>query len=101
MGATLQKQQTQSAEPSNGNGSRDANWMPRGVHPRWLDVIRTLITRNRNGNNDGIAIISINIIVDGNGTPILWAEPRIRRLSPMASASDNLAEIINGLMVDS
>jgi len=43
--------------------------MPRGVHPRWLDVIRTLITRNRNGNNDGIAIISINIIVDGNGTP--------------------------------
>lgn len=42
----------------------------------------------RNNQTDGVAIITAHILVDGNGTPILWVIPDGKRIEPSKDARD-------------
>lgn len=63
----------------------------------WSDVIRRLISVSNNG---GHSIISLKIVVNGDGKPIQWTEPSVKRLEPKRDAEETLAEILKLLTCD-
>src|SRR3990167_4613033 len=63
--------------------------LPEDVKPAWLNVFRRLqsIASKRNG---GIAVLTIRVVVDENGTPIFWTEPSCTLLEPKGQSHDIL-----------
>lgn len=43
--------------------------------------------------NGGLTIISISVIVDQDGIPKFWLEPRCRKIEPRKSAEEILATL--------
>lgn len=58
----------------NGNGS-----FPIDVKQEWLSVIRRLQSV---GSSRGYSVVSISILVDKQGTPVMWTEPTQKKLEP-------------------
>jgi hypothetical protein len=58
---------------------------PQDINPQWLKVIRRLqsVARTR-----GFAIISISILVNEDGIPTLWTEPKQVKIEPRAATND-------------
>ena len=57
-------------------------------HYDWLNLIRSC--QAKASKNNGLAIISVNILVDGSGKPISWSEPEIERIEPWRRAQEVL-----------
>jgi len=63
------------------------------VKPQWLNVIRRL--QSACHGNQGLAVLSIRVLVDASGEPVLWTQPtwtqptRIN-LEPKSRALDTL-----------
>ena len=61
------------------------------IKPKWFSVIRRLQSVSK---SNGAAIITIKILVDQNGDPVLWTEPEKLLIEPSSKASS----IINFLL---
>jgi len=58
------------------------------VKPQWLNVIRRL--QSACHGNQGLAVLSIRVLVDGTGEPILWTSPVRTNLEPKSRTLDTL-----------
>jgi len=58
------------------------------VKPQWLNVIRRL--QSACHGNQGLAVLSIRVLVDAAGEPVLWTEPLRTKLEPKSTALDTL-----------
>jgi hypothetical protein len=63
--------------------------LPQDIKPSWFKVIRRLQSI-ASRDNQGYAVVTISILVDVNGDPIAWAEPKMCKIEPKRSD-----EIIN------
>jgi hypothetical protein len=53
------------------------------IHHNWLNVIRRIQSVGRSRNVVGCAIVSINVVINERGVPLLWSEPKCTLLEPM------------------
>jgi len=53
---------------------------PLDVKPCWFNFIRRL--QSVGAQNNGYAIITISVVIDADGDPKLWTEPRVTKLEP-------------------
>jgi len=58
------------------------------VKSQWLNVIRRL--QSACHGNQGLAVLSIRVLVDGRGYPHLWTAPVLTKLEPKSTALDTL-----------
>jgi hypothetical protein len=58
------------------------------VKPQWLNVIRRL--QSACHGNQGLAVLSIRVLVDAAGEPLLWTQPVRTNLEPKSRALDTL-----------
>jgi len=71
-----------------GNIPATVNYVTSDVKPQWLNVIRRL--QSACHGNQGLAVLSIRVLVDGEGEPVLWTEPLRTKLEPKSTALDTL-----------
>lgn len=53
----------------------------------WFDVVRRMQSVSR---TDGMAIVSISVLVDQEGCPRFWLEPTCKKIEPRKSAEEIL-----------
>lgn len=58
--------------------------LPSDIKRPWLNVIRRLQSVARQ-ENQGYAILSITVLVDQDGCPVVWTEPSRKRLEPKSN----------------
>jgi len=57
--------------------------IPEDVQREWLSVIRRLQSVSK---TQGLAVISMSVLVNDRGVPIAWLEPRVKKIEPKSSA---------------
>jgi len=57
--------------------------MKKDIHRNWLNVIRRIQSIGRSRNVVGCAIVSINVVINERGEPLLWSEPKCTLIEPM------------------
>jgi hypothetical protein len=62
--------------------------IPQDLKTPWLNVARRMQSVARTG---GLALISITVLVDAEGTPRFWVAPTCRKIEPRSSADAILA----------
>lgn len=70
------------------HGNEGRAW-PEDIKPHWFNVIRRLQSVARE-SNQGLAVIEIKVMVDGDGTPVVWTEPKKKLLEPKRAAQQVL-----------
>jgi hypothetical protein len=55
-------------------------------------VIRRLQSVARR-NNQGLAVLDVRVLVDENGTPVIWTEPNVTLLEPKRM-SEHVLELL-------
>jgi hypothetical protein len=65
---------------------------PEDIRPQWFNVIRRLQSVARE-NNQGLAVLDIRVLVDQEGTPITWTEPKRTLLEPKRM-SEHVLELL-------
>lgn len=58
------------------------------VKPQWLNVIRRL--QSACHGNQGYAVLSIRVLVNGTGEPVCWTEPARVKVEPRSACFDTL-----------
>lgn len=58
------------------------------IKPQWLNVIRRL--QSVCHGNQGLAVLSIRVLVNGAGEPVCWTEPARVKLEPKSTALDTV-----------
>jgi hypothetical protein len=58
---------------------------PHDVKLRWVNVTRRLQAACQ---SKGLSLVSITVLVDEDGLPVLWLEPDVRRIEPKKSAQE-------------
>jgi hypothetical protein len=64
------------------------NRLPEDIKPQWLAVIRRLQSVSSNGT---LTMVSVTVLVDQDGIPQLWLEPRTRKIEPQMKSQEILA----------
>jgi len=67
------------------------------IHHNWLNVIRRIQSCSRSKNVVNCAIVSVNVVINERGEPIIWAEPKVTLIEPMQENSkliDLLTEVL-------
>lgn len=64
---------------------------PQDIKTGWLNVARRLQSVAR---TQGLALVSITVLVDQEGCPRFWLEPNVRKIEPSRSA-DEIMEIFS------
>ena len=67
------------------------------IKSNWLNVVRRMQAALY--NQQGYAIVSIDVIVDSDNNPVFWSEPRVVKLEPKTGGAKFLAQIIAGIRV--
>lgn len=67
-----------------------ANTIPEDIQQAWFNVVRRLRNVAIRENHGSFAILTIHILVDGNGKPRLWSTPTCRPIEPKHSSGDIL-----------
>jgi hypothetical protein len=67
--------------------------IPLDIKPEWLNPIRRLQSVARKSN--GMAIVSMKFVVDENGLPVQWTDPKITLLEPK-SDRNTILELLTG-----
>jgi hypothetical protein len=62
----------------------------------WFPLIRRL----QQVSNSGPCVVSVQVLVDDLGLPVVWANPRAVRLEPKYRAEDVLRNIMEQLSKD-
>lgn len=65
---------------------------PEDVRPQWFNVIRRMQSVARK-DNQGLAVLNVRVLVDENGTPIIWTEPSVTLLEPKR-LSEHVLELL-------
>lgn len=62
------------------------------IKPHWFNLIRRLqsVARQQRGH----AVITVSVIVDANGKPIVWTEPRMVKIEPVAATPSWLEDFL-------
>jgi len=60
--------------------------LPPDIRPEWLSVVRRLQSVATD-HNQGLAVLSIHVLVDSTGRPQAWTEPACKLLEPKGRAS--------------
>lgn len=66
--------------------------IPLDIKPMWLNVVRRLQSVSR--KQAGYAVVSIRVLVNSDGEPLLWSDPTVARLEPMRAAERFLSELL-------
>lgn len=66
--------------------------LPADIKPRWLDVVRRLQSVAR--KQSGYAIVSIKVVVDQDGYPVHWTNPKMVKIEPARSGLEELLEAL-------
>ena len=56
---------------------------PQDIHRKWYNVIRRIQSVGRSKNVVGCAIVSINVVINDRGVPVIWTEPKCTLIEPM------------------
>ena len=67
------------------------------IHHNWLNVIRRIQSVSRSRNVTNCAIVSVNVVINDRGEPIIWAEPKVTLIEPMKDNNkliDLLTEVL-------
>jgi len=67
--------------------------LPEDIDPSWLPVIRRLQSVAK---SQGLAVISINILVDEFGKPKAWTSPEKTKIEPKGASSALIQLFISG-----
>lgn len=63
--------------------------MPQDIkHYDWINLIRSM--QSKASKNNGLAVINVRVLIDGNGKPLSWSEPKIDKVEPWGRAQDVL-----------
>jgi len=65
---------------------------PEDIKPQWFNVIRRLQSIARN-DNEGLAVLRIEVLVDKEGVPVIWTSPKKTLLEPKR-LGEHLLEIL-------
>ena len=57
--------------------------IPEDIQREWLSVVRRLQSVSK---TQGLACVSITVLVDDSGKPITWLEPRVKKIEPRSAA---------------
>lgn len=60
---------------------------PTDIRPKWLNPIRRLQSIARRHNN-GIAVLQITVVVDSDGDPVFWTNPKKVLIEPKAKSRE-------------
>ena len=78
--------------------------MTKDIKPKWLNLIRRLQSKAK--QQEGYAIMHATFIVDSNGDPVFWLEPKVNRIEPMSmdlrgliEESDDAQDILDMLLL--
>ena len=63
------------------------------VKPQWLNVIRRL--QSACHGNQGYAVLSIRVLVNGMGEPVCWTEPMRVKVEPRSANLETLLVLTN------
>lgn len=63
------------------------------IRPAWASFVSRI--QGEACKQRGHAAIRITVIVDAEGNPLLWSEPKMTKLEPMARTADALAQLLN------
>jgi len=63
------------------------------IKPQWLNVIRRL--QSACYGNQGLAVLSIRVLVNAGGEPICWTEPSKIKLEPKSAGLETLLDLTN------
>ena len=58
------------------------------IKPQWLNVVRRL--QSACYGNQGLAVLSIRVLVDAEGEPICWTAPARVKLEPKSTGLDTV-----------
>lgn len=61
------------------------------VKPEWLNVVRRL--QSACHGNQGYAVLSLRVLVNGDGAPVCWTEPDRVKVEPRSLAFDALLKL--------
>lgn len=75
-----------------------AEGLPLDVKPQWLNVVRRLQSVARDAREPGYALISITVLVDGEGFPVFWSDPAVTRFNPYRKAAEFLHQFVCGMV---
>ena len=64
--------------------------MTKDIKPKWMNLIRRLQSKAR--RQEGYAIMHATFIVDANGDPVFWLEPKLNKIEPMSLDLQGLYE---------
>ena len=56
---------------------------PDDIRRKWFDVVRRM--QSTTSNVTTVSILQVNIVVDKNGDPLVWTEPRLTKLEPRSA----------------
>jgi len=68
------------------------NDAPLDINPQWFPVIRRLQSIAK---SNGLAVLSISILVDAEGKPQVWTAPDKVLIEPKSAASAVIALFVN------
>lgn len=71
--------------------------LPADVKPDWLNVIRR--AQSVAATQRGFAIVTLQVVVDAEGTPVFWCEPTLTRIEPQQRGAQFLAQLISGMAI--
>ena len=74
--------------------------LPEDIQPAWLNVIRRLQSIASTENHNSYAILTLHVLIDGNGLPRLWSTPTCRVIEPKRTAGEILS-ILTSILGDS
>lgn len=63
------------------------------VKSQWLNVVRRL--QSACHGNQGYAVLSIRVLVNGTGEPVCWTEPKRTKLEPKSVNLETLLTLTN------
>lgn len=65
---------------------------PLDIKPGWLNVARRLQSVSR--KQAGYAVISVRVLVNADGEPLLWNDPTVTKLEPLRAAERFLSDLL-------
>ena len=71
--------------------------LPLDVQNQWFNITRRFQSVAKSKNVKNIAVIQMNVVIDENGTPILWTEPRCTLVEPIKN-NKQLLDLLTDLL---
>lgn len=64
--------------------------LPLDVQKQWFNIIRRFQSVAKSKNVQNVAVIGLNVLIDEDGCPIVWTEPRCTLIEPTKNNRDLL-----------